>query len=60
MAHTEASLMAIILSSQAMTVPRLQYIPETMILAKPRLSTFQKPLLIRLTARSSSSNFILT
>jgi hypothetical protein len=60
MAHTEASLMAIILSSQVMTVPRLQYIPKTMILAKPRLSTFQEPALIRLTARSSSSNFILT
>jgi hypothetical protein len=60
MAHTQASLADIILSPHIMSVSRFQNIPKTVVLQKPSLSTQQECLTMLLTARSSSSNFILT
>jgi hypothetical protein len=60
MAHTQAALADIILSTHVMSVSRFQNIPKPMVLEKPRLSALQEYLSMLLTARSSSSNFILT
>ena len=40
MAHAQASLLGIVLSSQIVTVSRFQGVPKTMILQRPNLASF--------------------
>jgi len=42
MAHAQASLVGVILSSKIMSVSRFQNVPETMILHKTNLASFKE------------------